>query len=75
MSTHRLDTDALHLAIYARMHARNLTSRQVAAQVGVSASTLTRIKHGKCPDADALVSLLAWLGRGCGEFTLIGGRR
>ncbi len=71
MSTHRLDTDALHLAIYARMHAERLTSRQVAVQIGIGASTLTRIKQGKRPDADALVSLLVWLGRDIADFTVL----
>lgn len=74
MSTHRLDTDALHPAIYARMHARNLTARQVAQETAVSPSTLTRIKQGTCPDADALVSLLAWLGCEARQFTLTGSR-
>lgn len=71
MTTHRLDTDALHLAIYARMHAEKLTARQVAERVGVSASTLTRIKQGQRPDADGLVSLLVWLGRGVEDFTVL----
>ncbi len=70
MSTHRLDTRALHLAIYARMLDEGLSAAQVAARVGVSASTLTRVKGGRCPDADALVSLLVWLGREASEFTV-----
>lgn len=69
MSTHRLDVDALHLAIYARMHAERLSYRDVAAQTDISASLLTKIKHGGCPDADNLVSLLVWLGRGIEDFT------
>lgn len=71
MTTHHLDTDALHLAIYARQYAEGLTARQVADQCGVSASTLTRLKQGKCPDADGLVTLLVWLGRGVEDFTAL----
>lgn len=71
MTTHRLDTDALHLALYARMHREKLSARQVAEQTGVSASTLTRIKQGQRPDADGLVTLLVWLGRGIEDFTVL----
>lgn len=71
MTTHRLDTDALHLALYARMHTEKLSARDVAKQTGVSASTLTRIKHGKRPDADGLATLLVWLGRGIEDFTVL----
>jgi len=77
MTTHRLDTDALHLAIYARMHREKLSAREVAQQTGISASTLTRIKHGQRPDADGLVTLLVWLERGIEDFTVLnlGGSR
>lgn len=71
MTSHRLDTDALHLALYARQHAEKLAAKDVAEQVGVSASTLTRLKRGQCPNADALVSLLVWLGRGIEDFTVL----
>lgn len=71
MSTHRLDVVALHLAIYARMHAEGLSAAQVAEQTDISASTLTRLKQGKRPDADALVTLLVWLGRGVEDFTVL----
>lgn len=70
MSTHRLDTRALHLAIYARMLDEGLSAAQVAARVDVSASTLTRLKGGRCPDADGLVSLLVWLGCEASQFTV-----
>jgi len=75
-TTHRLDTDALHVAIYGRMYAERLSTRDAAEQIGISPSTLTRIKQGKCPDADALVSLLSWLGRCAEDFTVLntGGR-
>jgi transcriptional regulator with XRE-family HTH domain len=68
-TTHRLDVRALHLAIYARAHREGLNAKQVAEQTGVCESTLTRIKAGKAPDADGLVTLLVWLGRGIEDFT------
>lgn len=62
MATHRLDTARLHTAIAAKCVAEGLSARDVAEHTGISASTLTRIKQGQRPDADALVTLLAWLG-------------
>lgn len=37
-----------------------LNWKQVAAQAGVSASTLTRIAQGHRPDVDGLCALLEW---------------
>jgi hypothetical protein len=41
---------------------RVTTMRRIARDVGVTSSTLTRMKRRGKPDADALVSLLDWLG-------------
>ena len=38
------------------------TLNQVAAESGVSASTLTRMAQGKRPDVDGLAALVAWSG-------------
>lgn len=70
MSTHRLDADALWLALQSRVDAERLSYRDVAARTGVSASLLTKLKRGGKPDADNLVSLLVWLGRGVEDFTV-----
>lgn len=40
---------------------RGLSLRQAANELGLSPSTLTRIRQGRRPDADALAVLLAWL--------------
>jgi transcriptional regulator with XRE-family HTH domain len=57
-----LDTDALALAIDLISRHRGISLRTVAAETGLSPSTLTRIKAGQKPDADGLLTLLAWLG-------------
>lgn len=72
-TTHRLDVAELHVAIYAQSHREGLSAQQVAQQLGLSESTLTRIKQGKRPDADALVTLLVWLGRDAADFTVLNG--
>jgi hypothetical protein len=42
--------------------------RAVAAETGLSPSTLTRLGQGQKPDADALVTLLAWLNADASTF-------
>ncbi|MBD5654046.1 MAG: helix-turn-helix domain-containing protein [Candidatus Eremiobacteraeota bacterium] len=39
---------------------RGVQWRQVAAESGVAASTLTRIAQGRRPDVDSLAALLSW---------------
>ncbi|WP_420607991.1 helix-turn-helix domain-containing protein [Novosphingopyxis sp.] len=50
--------------------ARNMTWRKVADEAGVSASTLTRLSHGKRPDVDSLGALARWAGVGTDGFFL-----
>lgn len=58
----RLNVEALYLRLDRERRTRKVRWRSIALEAGVSASTLTRISQGNTPDADALVSLLAWLG-------------
>ena len=46
------DSDAFYSALDAARRAQNLNWKEVAAQSGVSASTLTRMAQGKRPDVD-----------------------
>lgn len=61
-SRHVLDASALHHAVAAVALHRRIGLRTVASETGISPSTLTRLKNGQKPDADGLMSLLAWLG-------------
>lgn len=56
------DADAFYAALDGVRHRRKLNWRQVAAESGVSASTLTRMAQGKRPDIDGLAALVAWSG-------------
>jgi transcriptional regulator with XRE-family HTH domain len=56
------DSDGFYFALDAVRQARELNWKQVAAQSGVSASTLTRMAQGKRPDVDGLAALGAWSG-------------
>ena len=61
MSRWVLDVEKLAAAVETVRRHRGISSRAVAAEIGVSPSTMTRLSQGQRPDADALVSLLAWL--------------
>ena len=62
------DGEALYGALDAQRRARNLTWKQVAAESGVSASTLTRMAQGRRPDLDSLAALSAWSGLQADDF-------
>ncbi len=62
------DTEAFYAAIDAQRQAKKLTWKQVAAQSGVSASTLTRMAQGRRPDVDGLAALIGWSGLDADTF-------
>lgn len=49
-------------ALQRAMQARNATPADVSRATGVSATTLTRMKEGRRPDAASLAALSAWAG-------------
>jgi transcriptional regulator with XRE-family HTH domain len=57
----RLDTEALYAALDAQRQGRSW--RQLAKEVGVSPSTMTRLAQGQRPDIDAFAALVRWLGQ------------
>ena len=66
--TARFDVAALHAALDSQRRARHLTSKDVADESGVSASTLTRLSQGRQPDVNSLAALTAWLGIPADDF-------
>ena len=50
----RFDSQGFYDALDATRRSRNLNWKQVAAQSGVSASTLTRMAQGRRPDVDGV---------------------
>lgn len=70
MPRKRLDVAALHSALdFVRAH-RRISWRDVAAETGISPSTLTRLGQGHAPDADGLCALIDWLGLPLARFTI-----
>ena len=70
--TNRFDVDALHAAMDSQRRSRRLTWKDVAAESGVSASTLTRLSQGRQPDVNSLAALTAWLGMSADHFMRAG---
>jgi transcriptional regulator with XRE-family HTH domain len=62
------DSDAFYSAIDGVRRARKLNWKQVAAESGVSASTLTRMAQGARPDVDSLAALAAWSGLDADDY-------
>jgi transcriptional regulator with XRE-family HTH domain len=62
------DAEAFYRALDSERQARRLNWKQVAAQSGVSASTLTRMAQGKRPDVDSLAALAAWSGLNTDDY-------
>ena len=62
------NTAAFYAALDAQRTAKRLTWKDVAAQAGVSASTLTRMSQGRGPDVDGLACLIAWSGLNATDF-------
>lgn len=62
------DGDAFYRALEATVVARTKNWKQVAAETGVSASTLTRMAQGRKPDASSLAALSAWAGLNPSDF-------
>jgi len=65
-----LDVAALATAVTTVARHRKISMRDVAAETGLSASTLTRLTQGQKPDADGLITLLAWLDADAATFAV-----
>lgn len=62
------DGDAFYRALETTVEARSKNWKQVAAETGISASTLTRMAQGRKPDAASLAVLSAWAGLNPSDF-------
>lgn len=63
-----VDVEALYSALDTKRKAKDLSWRQLATEVGVSASTLTRMAQGSSPDVEGFAKLLRWLGEPAENF-------
>lgn len=65
----RFNAAALYAALDAQRRARGMSWAQVAAAIGVSASTLTRTKRGGRMEVDGMLAMVRWLNRTAESFT------
>lgn len=62
------DGDAFYRTLESTVRSRSMTWKEVSAETGVSASTLTRMAQGRKPDAASLAALSAWAGLNPSDF-------
>ena len=65
----RFDSMALYRAVDERRVSLGMSWKQVAADVGVSVSTLTRTRLGGRMEVDGALAMVSWLGRTVESFT------
>jgi transcriptional regulator with XRE-family HTH domain len=65
----RFNAAALYEALDAQRRSRGLSWSEVAKEVGVSVSTLTRTKLGGRMEVDGMLAMVRWLGRTVESFT------
>ncbi|MFJ8138915.1 helix-turn-helix domain-containing protein [Streptomyces sp. NPDC096013] len=70
MARTRVNVAALYAALDAARTTKKLSWRQLAAEVGVSPSTMTRLANGNRPDVDAFAALVRWLGAPAESFMI-----
>jgi transcriptional regulator with XRE-family HTH domain len=56
-----VDVVALHAALDAAREGRKLSWRQLAGEIGVSPSTMSRLANGLKPDVNAFAAMVRWL--------------
>lgn len=57
----RVDVKALHAALDKARESRGLSWRQLAREIGVSASTISRMSNNLKPDVTAFAAMTTWL--------------
>lgn len=72
MSTHELDATALHRLVDAERLRRGMSWRAVARECGLGWSTVQRLGKGLKPEADSLLTFIAWAGAEASAVTVAG---
>lgn len=63
-----ISTSKLYAALEGRCVRRSITWRQAAQEIGISASTLTRLASGSSIDLEGFGKCVHWLGCSADEF-------
>ena len=70
MAATAVNIPALYGALDQQRQMRSLTWRELAKSLRLSPSTFTRMAQGNRPDADAFLTLVAWLGVSAETFAI-----
>jgi transcriptional regulator with XRE-family HTH domain len=70
MAKTKINVEALYGALNATREERELSWRQLAKEIGVSPSLLSRMANGYRPDADGFATLVRWLGLSAESFMM-----
>ncbi len=70
MTKTKIDVAGLFAALDAEREARSASWRQIAKEIGVSPSLLSRLGNGLRPDADGFATLVRWLNMPAEEFMI-----
>lgn len=70
MTKTRIDVDGLYAALDAERSARGMSWRQLAKEIGVSPSLLSRLGNRLRPDADGFATLVRWLNMPAERFMI-----
>lgn len=68
MTRTKIDVQGLHAALDAERTARDWSWRQLAKEIGVSPSLLSRLGNELRPDADGFATLVRWLNMPAEQF-------
>jgi transcriptional regulator with XRE-family HTH domain len=74
MAETRVDVTALHGALDRARASKDLSWRELARQIGVSASTMSRLAQGQNPDINAFARMVRWLNVQAEAFIVEDGR-
>ena len=69
-----VDVAALHAALDSTRNTRGLSWRQLAKELGVSPSTISRMANGLRPDVTAFAAMTTWLNMPADDF-IVGARK
>lgn len=68
MASTTVDVASLHAALDAARSTKHLSWRQLAGELRISPSTLSRMANGHTPDTAAFTSMVTWLNISAEEF-------
>ncbi len=64
----RFDSQLLFAALDQQRQAQGLSWQELGRAIGVSASTITRLRNGGRLEVDGMLAMVGWLGRPVEDF-------